>query len=100
MQKKVNVTRTSSGGLTVSTINIQVTSADKSEMDQAVQSIGDLLRDRHKVTEDDFTIRSQDDMLSTATQVTGVMTALLAAIAGLSLIVGGIGIMSRLLTAF
>ncbi len=99
MQRKVSVSRTSSGGLTVSTINVQVTSSDKSVMNQAVQNIGDLLRQRHKVTEDDFTIRSQEDMLSTATQVTGVLTALLGAIAGISLIVGGIGIMNIMLVS-
>jgi putative ABC transport system permease protein len=99
MQKRVNVSRTSSGGRTVSTINVQVTSQDKSVMDAAVQNIGDLLRQRHKVTEDDFTVRSQDDMLATATSVTGVMTMLLGAIAGISLVVGGIGIMNIMLVS-
>ncbi|HEX2923457.1 MAG TPA: FtsX-like permease family protein, partial [Chloroflexota bacterium] len=45
------------------------------------------------------TVRSQDDMLSTANQVTGVMTLLLGAIAGISLVVGGIGIMNIMLVS-
>ena len=99
MQKKVKVSRTTSGGLTVSTINVQLSSADKSVMSAAVQNIGALLRQRHNVTQDDFTVQSQEDMLSTATQVTGVMTALLGAIAGISLLVGGIGIMNIMLVS-
>ena len=99
MQKKVNVSRTTSGGRTVSTINVQVTSEDKTVMDAAVQSIGDLLRQRHKVSQDDFTVQSQNDILSTANQITGVMTMLLGAIAGISLLVGGIGIMNIMLVS-
>ena len=99
MQKKVNVSRTTSGGRTVSTINVQVTSEDKTVMDAAVQSIGDLLRQRHKVSQDDFTVQSQNDILSTANQITGVLTMLLGAIAGISLLVGGIGIMNIMLVS-
>ena len=99
MQKKVNVSRTSSGGRNVSTINVQVVSEDKAVMDAAVQGIGELLRQRHKVAQDDFTVRSQEDMLATANQVTGVMTLLLGAIAGISLVVGGIGIMNIMLVS-
>ena len=99
MQRRVNVSRTSSGGHNVSTINVQVASEDQAVMDAAVQNIGSLLRERHKVTQDDFTVRSQQDMLETANQVTGVMTMLLGAIAGISLIVGGIGIMNIMLVS-
>ncbi|MCL4465434.1 MAG: ABC transporter permease [Chloroflexi bacterium] len=89
--------RTSRGGLVVQQVNVQV--ADQQLMTQAVDDIGNLLRDRHRVTEDDFTIRSQEDMLSTLETVTQTMTLLLGAIAGISLIVGGIGIMNIMLVS-
>jgi putative ABC transport system permease protein len=89
--------RTAAGARNVSTINVQV--ADERLMDQAVQEIGALLRERHRVLEDDFVIRSQEDMLETVSEVTGVMTLLLGAIAGISLVVGGIGIMNIMLVS-
>ncbi len=85
------------GRQTVGTIYVQV--ADQKLMNTAIQQIGDLLRQRHHVVQDDFTIRSQDDLLSTASQITGVMTILLGSIAGISLIVGGIGIMNIMLVS-
>jgi putative ABC transport system permease protein len=90
-------TRTVRGSYTVSTINVEV--ADASLMPVAVQEIAALLRQRHRVTQDDFTIQSQEDFLNTATQVTGIMTILLGAIAGISLVVGGIGIMNIMLVS-
>ncbi|MHB1417378.1 MAG: ABC transporter permease, partial [Chloroflexota bacterium] len=95
LQQRLSVQRTATGARNVSTINVQV--ADESLMNEAVQEIGAILRDRHKVVEDDFQIRSQEDMLQTASDVTGVMTLLLGAIAGISLVVGGIGIMNIML---
>jgi putative ABC transport system permease protein len=62
----------------------------------------DLLLSRHKITDStqaDFNIMSQADLLSTVSTVTGTFTALLAAVAGISLVVGGIGIMNMMLTA-
>jgi putative ABC transport system permease protein len=97
MQQRILAQRTSQGGQNVSTINVQVTSEDK--LSAAVTQIGDLLRERHRVSQDDFTIQSQADTLATANQVTGVMTLLLGSIAGISLIVGGIGIMNIMLVS-
>src|SRR5438093_4517100 len=74
----------------VSTITAQVVSEDA--VDDAIQAIAELLRNRHRVAEDDFVISSQKDFLDTVNQVTGVFTAFLGAIAGISLVVGGIGI--------
>jgi putative ABC transport system permease protein len=69
-------------------------------MNQAVQEIAEVLRRRHRVTyEDDFRIMSQEDFISTATQVTGIMTLFLAGIAAISLVVGGIGIMNIMLVS-
>lgn len=86
------------GARSVSSINVQV--SDAALMDAAVQEIAEVLRRRHRVTyEDDFRIMSQDDFLSTATQVTGIMTLFLAGIAAISLVVGGIGIMNIMLVS-
>jgi len=99
LQQKVQVQRTNQGGHNVNTIYVQLTSSDKSVTAAALQDIGALLDQRHHVVQDDFTIRSQDDLLATANQVTGVMTLLLGAIAGISLVVGGIGIMNIMLVS-
>jgi putative ABC transport system permease protein len=96
-QTRLAPTRTVRGSYTVSTINVEVD--DAANMSAAVQDIGAVLRQRHRVNQDDFTIQSQEDFLATATQVTGIMTVLLGAIAGISLVVGGIGIMNIMLVS-
>ncbi len=97
LQERLFAQRTASGGRSVSTINVQV--ASEGVMGEAVQQIAEVLRQRHRVVQDDFLIRSQDDMLATATQITGVLTLLLGAVAGISLVVGGIGIMNIMLVS-
>lgn len=65
--------------------------------EQAEEEIGELLRRNHKLKktdEDDFTIRSQQELSSMMSSTTDMMTVLLACIAGISLLVGGIGIMN------
>jgi putative ABC transport system permease protein len=99
LQSKVQSQRTTSGGHNVNTIYVQLTSPDQTTLNNAVQEIGALLDQRHHVVQDDFTIRSQNDLLAAANQVTGVMTLLLGAIAGISLVVGGIGIMNIMLVS-
>jgi putative ABC transport system permease protein len=89
--------RTTRGAPNVSTVNVQVVS--ESVMDETVSSIGDLLRTRHKVAQDDFTVQSQQDFLNTFNQIAGTFTLLLGAIAGISLVVGGIGIMNIMLVS-
>jgi len=87
------------GNQSVSNINIQVSSADLMSFVQAqVQS---LLLERHRISDEtkaDFSIMNQADMLSAMSSVTDTLTLLLAAIAGISLLVGGIGIMNMMLT--
>ena len=64
---------------------------------QAIDEISEILRRNHKLKaeeEDDFTIRSQQELSSMLTSTTDMMTVLLAAVAGISLLVGGIGIMN------
>ncbi len=99
MQTRLNRARTARGGNTVSTINVQLADDKKETSDAAVQAIGDLLRERHRVAQDDFTIRSQDDLLATANQITGFITIFLGSVAGISLLVGGIGIMNIMLVS-
>lgn len=65
--------------------------------DQAIDEIAEILRRNHKLKptdDDDFNIRSQEELSSMLTSATDVMTVLLAAVAGISLLVGGIGIMN------
>ena len=65
--------------------------------DQAIEEITEILRENHKLKEsddDDFEIRSQQELSSMMTSTSDLMTLLLAAVAGISLIVGGIGIMN------
>ncbi|ARV58886.1 ABC transporter permease [Nostocales cyanobacterium HT-58-2] len=69
-------------------------------MDAAKFQITNLIRLRHKIiNEDDFSVESQKDALQTVDQITGALTIMLAAIAGISLFVGGIGIMNIMLVS-
>lgn len=81
--------------------NISVAAADQNSMASVQQEISDLLLTRHKIsdpTQADFNIMNQNDIIATATSITGTLTMLLSAIAGISLLVGGIGIMNMMLT--
>ena len=90
--------RTSPFGTEVSVIS--VSAQNEGKMAAAKTQITNLLRLRHKiVTEDDFTVRSQDEALSIIGSITGALTIMLVAIAGISLIVGGIGIMNIMLVS-
>ncbi len=99
LQQRLMMQRTTQGGHNVNTVNVQTVSQDPAVMQAAIDQIGEILRQRHRVSEDDFTIRSQEDMLAMATEVMGVMTLMLGAIAGISLVVGGIGIMNIMLVS-
>jgi len=84
----------------LSTINVVAASEDRA--DAAVDQIDALLRDRHHFEADedaDFDVMNQADLLDMATQVTDIMTVFLGAIAGISLLVGGIGIMNIMLVS-
>jgi len=87
------------GGDTVTTISVQAT--DQQAMTQVQQDVTSLLLDRHHITDPtlaDFSVLNQEDIVATATSVTGTFTLLLGAIAGISLLVGGIGLMNMMLT--
>jgi putative ABC transport system permease protein len=84
----------------ISTISISALDSGES-MTQAQSDIKALLLERHKIkdeTQADFNIMNQADIISTASSVTSIFTALLSSIAAISLIVGGIGIMNMMLT--
>jgi len=86
------------GGNIVSQISVQAASAD--QIDAALQQVSDVLRERHHIRfEDDFSVRSQQDLLESANQITGVLTLFLGGVAGISLLVGGIGIMNIMLVS-
>jgi len=88
-----------SGDQYVTTINVQA--IDSESMTDAQQQVTDLLLARHHITDStlaDFQTQNLADLVSTVSSVTGTFTTLLAAIAGISLVVGGIGIMNMMLT--
>ena len=81
---------------------ILVSATSSSNISAAQTQITELLRMRHKIAPydaDDFTIRNQSDLAATATATTGILTILLASIASVSLLVGGIGIMNIMLVS-
>jgi putative ABC transport system permease protein len=76
--------------------------ASLEQMDQAQAEITTIMRESHRIPEggdDDFTVRNQTDIASTAQETTQVLTILLASIASISLLVGGIGIMNIMLVS-
>jgi putative ABC transport system permease protein len=88
------------GSTTVRGINVQTQSAGM--LTSAQQQIIDLLRQRHRIQpggEDDFTVRNQQEITETANATSKVMRLFLAAVAGVSLVVGGIGIMNIMLVS-
>jgi putative ABC transport system permease protein len=88
------------GGTTLRNINVQI--GDPQQLEAAQQQIISLLRQRHNIRpgrDDDFTVRNQQEIAQAATATSRVMTLLLGAIAGVSLVVGGIGIMNIMLVS-
>jgi putative ABC transport system permease protein len=81
--------------------NISVAAIDQASMASVQDQISTLLLSRHKIsdpTQADFSIMNQNDIIATATSITSTFTILLSSIAGISLLVGGIGIMNMMLT--
>jgi putative ABC transport system permease protein len=91
---------TTTGQHSISKITLQAT--DKDRIETVKQDITILMEDRHKIAtgeDDDFSVTSMDDLISTITSSTQSMTLLLGAIAGISLLVGGIGVMNIMLVS-
>jgi putative ABC transport system permease protein len=80
---------------------ILASTANESDIPAAQEEIRTLLRESHKIdgNNDDFTVKNQADLAAAAESSTQVMTLLLAAIASISLLVGGIGIMNIMLVS-
>jgi putative ABC transport system permease protein len=76
----------------VDQVLVQATSA--SSVNAAITEVTQILETRHNVTTADFTILNEQAILATATSITGVLTLFLGGIGGISLLVGGIGIMN------
>jgi putative ABC transport system permease protein len=99
-REKLFPRRNAQGKPIVNVILIQA--ANKDRIDNVIQQATEVLRENHGIEfqgEDDFTISSQRDLLSTIGSVTTALTIFLAAIAGISLFVGGIGIMNIMLVS-
>jgi putative ABC transport system permease protein len=82
--------------------SITISATDDTPLDQVSAAVTTLLRERHKLmdgVDDDFSVRTQAEMTTMLTSTTNTMTYLLAGIAAVSLIVGGIGIMNIMLVS-
>jgi len=100
LQQTVALTRTAQGEKVVSSIYLTVT--DKEQADYVKEQITSLLRSRHRLAasdEDDFSIRSMEEIASSLEETSRTLTLLLGAIAAISLLVGGIGVMNIMLVS-
>jgi putative ABC transport system permease protein len=88
------------GQTTIRGINVQAESAEA--LPRVQEAIVDLLRERHRIgpgKDDDFTVRSQEEIAQMASAASRVLGILLGSIAGVSLLVGGIGVMNIMLVS-
>ncbi len=100
MQQIVAQPRTNRGGRVISSIALTV--SDEKQTETVVNDITTLLRTRHRLSptaNDDFRITSMQELSQAVTAATGTMTLLLGAIAAISLLVGGIGVMNIMLVS-
>ncbi len=100
MQQMVAQPRTAQGERVVSSIALTVN--DEEHADYVVEEITSLLRTRHRLgpnVDDDFSIRSMQEIAEMLSETIGTMTLLLGAIAAISLLVGGIGVMNIMLVS-
>ncbi|HEX9976842.1 MAG TPA: ABC transporter permease [Dehalococcoidales bacterium] len=100
MQQTVAQPRTAQGGSIVSSISLTV--SDEKRASSVTDEITSLLRTRHKLAasaENDFRIQSVEELASTLQETTSTLTLLLGAIAAISLLVGGIGVMNIMLVS-
>ncbi len=99
-QTRLFPSRSRSGEYKVNVIIVEVVGEER--IQAAKDEVAAILRERHHIDfsdDDDFSIISQEDILNVFGQITGVLTAFLGAIAGISLLVGGIGIMNIMLVS-
>jgi putative ABC transport system permease protein len=90
--------RTTQGSISVQTINVQM--EDVNQIDAALGEVATVLRLRHRLTgDDDFTVTNQQETIEVLQEATNAFVFFLGAIAGISLLVGGIGIMNIMLVS-
>ncbi len=98
VQTRLISQRTAQGTESVQNINVKAVS--NKTIEAAKAQVTDILRERHKITTtDDFLLTSQEDLIQARQEVNDVLTVFLGAIAGISLLVGGIGIMNIMLVS-
>ena len=100
LQQMVAQSRTSQGERVVSSIALTV--SDESQTDYVIEKITSLLRSRHQLgpgVDNDFSITSMEELTSMLSETVGTLTLLLGAIAAISLLVGGIGVMNIMLVS-
>jgi len=100
LQQTVALTRTAQGEKVVS--SIYVTISDETESNYVTEQITSLLRSRHRLAasdEDDFSISSMEEIAGSLQETSATLTLLLGAIAAISLLVGGIGVMNIMLVS-
>jgi len=100
LQGMMSRSLTTTGQHVVNSISIQIT--DKNAIDMVKQDITNLLSTRHNIAlgaDNDFTVTSMDELTETITESMATYTLLLGAIAGISLLVGGIGVMNIMLVS-
>ncbi len=97
LQARFQFLRNPRGDITVNQINVRTAPGAKQE--PVEDAITDLLVQRHQVITPDFTVQSQNDLVGAAAEVSRTLSILLGSIAGISLIVGGIGTMNIMLVS-
>lgn len=83
-------------------MEIDVSVYDENQIKQTMEDVEVLLRDRHNIEEgdpNDFQMTSAQDILTTVQTITGLLTTMIAAISGISLVVGGVGVMNIMLVS-
>ena len=99
MMSRLNPSKTSAGDDVVSSIVVQLVDESEATVAGVTQAIENLLLSRHDSEEQDFTVGSQADQIETISEITATMSLFLGAVAGISLLVGGIGIMNIMLVS-
>jgi putative ABC transport system permease protein len=97
LTRKLQQQRTTRGGQQVSQLDVQVT--DTEQMPAVMLEMSDFLRSRHNMRQDDFTVQNPQDILQQRQEAQQVFTILLGSVAGISLLVGGIGIMNIMMVS-
>ncbi len=97
IQSRLNFLRNPTGQVFVQQINVQT--GDKVDQQIVSAAVSSLLLQRHGVAAPDFTVQSQEDLLGAAGEVSRTLSILLGSVAGISLLVGGIGVMNIMLVS-